>query len=356
MTVRRAASWLSILTLPALCMAAPLAWAAPGSASAPTTLCVWDPLGSSGPLTEGAKDYTLAMQKQGVNLGIKAYTDEHVASEEFKVGMCDALMATSLRTKPYNAVTAAMDYGGAATIVRDGTVDMAASYQVVHKAMQVFASPAGAKLNVQERFEVVGIVPFGPIYTWVRDRTLFKRGFAGTRMAAFDHDKAQAYVIAAIGAQPVSADTHNFATKFNNGGLDVIFAPAVAYKPLEIGKGMGTQGGVSRLPLAFSSMQIVVKRDKFPDGFGEQSRQYWLDHYEAILSSVKKAEADVPPALWVNFQPEEATAFVKGQRDMRVELANKGFYNKQGLKLMKRVRCSVYGEAAECSTPSEIDW
>jgi hypothetical protein len=347
MPIRRPTTWL------ALCLAAPLCWAA---GSTPVSLCVWDPLGNSGPLTEGAKDYALAMQKHGVDLGIKSYTDEHVASEEFRVGVCDGLMATSLRTKLYNPVTAAMDYGGAATIVRDGVVDMASSYQVIQKALQIFASAAGAKLNVQDRFEVVGIVPFGPIYTWARDRTVFKRGFAGTRMAAFDHDKTQAYVIAAIGAQPVSADTHNFATKFNNGGLDVIFAPAVAYKPLEFAKGMGTQGGVSHLPLAFSTMQIVVTRGKFPEGFGQQSRQYWLDHYEPIMNSVRKAEADVPAALWVDYPPQEAAAFVAGQRDMRIELANKGFYNKQGLKLMKRVRCSVYSAAAECGNQAEIDW
>lgn len=337
----------------ALCLAAPLAFAANNTAA---SLCIWDPIGSGGPLSEGAKDYALAMQKHGVDLSIKSYTDERIASEEFKVGVCDGLMVTSLRTKPYNAVTAAMDYGGAATIVRDGLVDMPASYQVIHKALQVFASPAGAKLNVQDRFEVVGIVPFGPIYTWVRDRSLFKRGFAGTRMPAFDHDQAQAYAIARIGAQPISADTRNFATKFNNGGLDVIFAPAVAFKPLEIYRGVGTQGGVSRLPLAFTTMQIVVVRSKFPEGFGDKSRQYWLDHYEPVMNTVRKAEADVPTALWVDFPPEEAAAFVLGQRDLRIELANKGHYNKLGLKLMKRVRCSVHSAAAECSNQAEIDW
>ena len=350
MLVRRAAhaaTWLG------LCLAPALGWSA---SSTTATLCVWDPIGSGGPISEGAKDYALAMQKQGVDLIIKSHTDERVASEEFRVGACDGLMATSLRTKPYNAVTAAMDYGGVATIVRNGAVDMAASYQVIHKALQVFASPAAAKLNVQDRYEVAGIVPFGPIYTWVRDRTLFKRGFAGTRMPAFDHDKAQAHVIALIGAQPVSADTRNFANKFNNGGLDVIFAPAVAYRPLEINKGVGTQGGVSRLPLAFSTMQIVVTRSKFPEGFGDKSRQYWLDNYEPVMNSVRKAEADVPAALWVDFAPEEAAAFVASQRDMRIELANKGFYNKQGLKLMKRVRCSVHSAAAECSNQAEIDW
>jgi hypothetical protein len=348
--IKRQAAWAL-----ALCLSSLQAWAADGPAPTPA-ICVWDPLGAAGQLYDGAKGYALAMQKLGVDITLKAYTDERVAAEDFRVGQCDGLMATSIRTKPYNAVTAALDYTGAATIVRDGKIDLDASYQVIHKALQVFASPGAAKLSVQDRFEVGGIVPSGALYTIARDKTIFKRGFAGTRMPAFDHDKVQAYLIAKIGAQPVSADISNFVNKFNNGGVDVIFAPAVAYQPLEIYRGVGSKGGVSRLPLAFTSVQLVLNRSRFPEGFGEKSRQFWLDQYEVIVTAVRKAEASIPAQAWVDYPPEEAATFVAGQRDLRVELANKGFYNKQGLKIMKRVRCSVYAAAPECNTTAEIDW
>lgn len=336
----------------ALCVASAGSWA---QTPAPT-VCVWDPVGKGGQLFDAAKGYALAMQKHGMEVNIRPYIDERVASEDFRVGQCAGLMATSIRTKIYNSVTAALDHGGVATIVRNGKIDMDASYQVLQKAGQVLASPGAEQLNLQDRFEVGGIVPLGALYTMARDRTIFKRGFAGARMPAFDHDKVQAYLIARAGAQPVSVDMRNFVTMFNNGGLDVVFAPAVAYQPLEIYRGVGTKGGVSRFPLAFTSIQLIVDRNKFPAGFGEKSRQYWASQFEILLGSVRKAESSIPEPTWVDFDPEEAAAFINNQRDMRVELGKQGYYNKQGLKFMKRVRCSIYNAAPECSNSAEIDW
>lgn len=349
--------------LSALCLGLPLLIGQPVQAAvdnvsdkAKLTLCVWDPIGASGQLFDAAKSYALAMQKAQVDLQLKAYTDERVASEDFRVGQCDALMATSLRTKHYLPMTAAIDYGGAATIVREGKIDMEASYQVVHKAIELFASPATAKIVANERFELGGILPMGAIFTFVRDRDLFKKGFTGARLPAFDDDKVQAYLITRIGAQAVASDINNFVTKFNNGNVDALFAPAVAYKPLEIYRGVGTRGGVSRMPLAFSSIQMVFDRSHFPEGFGLQSRQYWAAQFDLALRTARKAEADIPATLFVDMPSEQAVAFVTNQRDTRVELALKGFYDKMGLKIMKRIRCSVLAAAAECATNAEIDW
>ena len=175
-------------------------------------------------------------------------------------------------------------------------------------------------------------------------------------MPAFDHDKVQAHLINLIGAQPVSADLRNFVTKFNNGGLDVIFSPAVAYLPMEINKGVGSKGGISRLPLGFTTLQLVIDRTHFPDGFGAAARAYWLSQHDAVLTAVRKAEADIPPQIWVDLKPEEAVAFVTAQHNLRVELGKRGFYDKQGLRFMKRVRCSVHASAPECATRAEIDW
>lgn len=326
------------------------------AAATPPVLCVWDPIGAAGPMFDAARGYALAMQQQGIELALKPYSDERIAAEDFRVGQCDALLATSLRTRPYNAIAAAVDHVGAATIVRNGVVDLPASYEVVHKAIQLFASPAAAKLVVQDRVELGGIIPSGALYMMAHDRSLFKRGFAGTRMPAFDHDKAQAYLIQKAGAQPISADLINFASKFNNGLVDVIFAPAIVYQPFELHRGVGKQGGVSRMPVAFTSMQMVFERSHFPKGFGEKSRNYWASGYPQAMDLVRKAEATIPTQAWVDLPATEAANFVIGQVEARIELANKGLYNKQGLKIMKRIRCSVNAAAPECSTTDEIEW
>jgi hypothetical protein len=81
-----------------------------------------------------------------------------------------------------------------------------------------------------------------------------------------------------------------------------------------------------------------------------------LSQHDAVLTAVRKAEADIPPQIWVDLKPEEAVAFVTAQHNLRVELGKRGFYDKQGLRFMKRVRCSVHASAPECATRAEIDW
>ncbi|TAL19225.1 MAG: hypothetical protein EPO01_15165 [Aquabacterium sp.] len=329
---------------------------APHAGCRAATLCVWDPIGAAGPLFDAAKGYALAMQKAGTELRLKAFTDERVAAEDFRVGQCDALMATSIRVRPYAPVTAAIDAPGATTIVRGGKVDLDASYEVVRRTIQAYASPGAAKLVVQDRFEVGGIVATGALYMMARDRSLFTKGLAGKKLPAFDHDKVQAQLFQRIGAQPVASDISNFANKFNNGAVDAVFAPAVAFRPLEIWRGVGKEGGVSRFPLSMTTTQLVFDRTHFPAGFGEASRRYWFERFDEVTQAVRRAEADIPAALWVDYPPEQAAAFVDGQRQLRVDLARQGFYSQPGLKVLKRVRCSIEPAAGECATPAEIEW
>lgn len=99
---------------------------------------------------------------------------------------------------------------------------------------------------------------------------------------------------------------------------------------------MGTKGGVSRFPLAFTSLQLVVDRSKFPAGFGEKSRRFWVDQFDQVAEAVRKAESSIPAQTWVDFDAAEAAAFVAQQRETRIELGKRGEYNKQALKFMKR--------------------
>lgn len=320
------------------------------------TLCVWDPIGRGGKLFGVARSYSWAMEAKGFKLDLKAYSDESVAAQDFKVGQCDALLATSMRTRSWVSLPTALDYPGAATIVKDGKVDIEASYQVIGQALRALATPQADRLMTQGDHEVAGIVPIGATYLLLRDRTLLKRHLAGARMPAFDNDKLQLYMIAKAGGVPVAANSRNFGTLFNNGNLDVVFAPALAFQALELHKGLGTSGGVSRFPLAFTSLQIVIKRDKFPKEFGRSSRLYWADQFKLMTIGARKAEASIPAAQWVDFEGDEGLKFVAMQRESRVAAGKAGHYHPVGLSFMKRVRCQVHPDALDCARQDELVW
>ena len=48
------------------------------------SFCVWDPIGANGPLFNVMKSAKPSAMKWGINLELKAYTDEKIASDDFK--------------------------------------------------------------------------------------------------------------------------------------------------------------------------------------------------------------------------------------------------------------------------------
>jgi len=77
------------------------------------TFCVWDPVGSNGPFANLMKDVKIKSLTWGVELKIKAYTDETIASNDFKAGQCDAVAVTEISSRQYNSFTGSIGAVGA---------------------------------------------------------------------------------------------------------------------------------------------------------------------------------------------------------------------------------------------------
>jgi ABC-type amino acid transport substrate-binding protein len=326
-------------------------------AAATQKLCIFDLMGASGDTFSMSKDYAVAMQKLGANITLKGYTDERQAVEDYRAGLCDALIATAFRTRQFNRTAGAIDTLGSTTIVRDGKIDMPGSYEVVRKLIQTYATPAANALMVEGDNEVGGILPLGAAYPVLHDRRINTvEALAGKRIASFDHDKAQAIMIKRMGAIPVSADTSNFASKFNSGQLDMVAAPSMAYKPLELYRGIGENGAIIRFPIMILTYQMIFNRTRFPDGMGEPSRVYWLTQFDRALQLIRQSDNGIPPTTWTELSAENAYKYSLMLRESRIDIAQQGVYDKRGLKVIKRVRCNVNPTDPECSTKSEEEW
>ncbi len=321
--------------------------------------CVFDIVGASGDAFNMTKDYMVAMQRFGVTVEPKVYTNEAAAIEDFRTGLCDAVVATGFRTRPFNAVAGSIDSIGSTTIVRDGKIDMNASYNVIRTLVQTFAatSPLVSKLMVEGNYEVGGILPIGAAFPMVNDRRINTvEALAGKRIASLEYDKAQSIMIKRIGGIPVSADVTTLGPKFNAGQMDMIAAPTLAYKPLELQKGIGPNGGIGRFPLLIMTYQMIINRTKFPEGFGDKSRKYWLTQYDRLMQLIKASEAAIPAGVMVELSPENTYKYTLMLREARIDIAQQGIYDKRGLKIIKRVRCSVNPGDPECATKSEEEW
>jgi Family of unknown function (DUF6091) len=322
--------------------------------AATQSLCIYDPSGIGGEAYRAGLDFKLEMAQQGVDLVPKAYTNERVAVEDFRTGQCDAVMATALRTRQFNGIAAALDAVGAATVVRQGKVDMEASFEVVRRFVETMSTPKAAELMVSGAYEVAGILPLGAAYAFSNDREVSSlEGARGKRVATLEHDKAQAEVVRAIGATAVSADTMNFANMFNNGSVDLVIAPTMAYKPLELHRGLGSKGGVSRFPMTILTYQLIIRSAEFPKGFGQRAREYMAQNFDVAIASLRLADRGVPAPFWVDPPAAAVQRNAAVLRQVRLQMAEQGVYDKRGLRLAKKLRCQVAPDAAECADALE---
>ncbi len=313
-----------------------------GSAQA-QTLCVFDLLGSAGDSYAMMKDYALAAKQWGANVTLKPYTDERVAAEDFKAGKCDGVSLTGMRGRQFNSFTGSIDAIGALP-----------NNALAKDVMALLAKPQLAADMVNGDYEVAGVVPLGSAFLLVNDRsinTLAKA--AGKKVAVLDYDKAQAKLVQKVGAQPVSADVNTFGGKFNNGQVDIIAAPAIAFKPLELHKGLGAKGAVVRFPIAQVSGNVIVRKSKFPAGFGQKSREWVATQLPRAMTLINKTENEIPAKYWMDIPANDRVGYVKLMRESRIDLTKEAIYNKKMMSLLKKVRCQKDSSSFECALNDE---
>lgn len=313
------------------------------AAQAKQTLCVFDLLGTGGDVYAMMKDYSLASAKWGGDVVLKPYTDERIAAEDFKAGQCDAVSLTGLRGRQFNTFTGSIDSIGAIT-----------TYAQMRDVLTLLSSPKMASYMVSGAYEVVGVMPLGAGYLLVNDRAINNLSkVSGKKIAVLDYDKSQAKMVQKIGAQPVASDITNFAGKFNNGQVDIVAAPAVAIKPLELYKGLGTKGAIVRFPIVQITGNIIINPKKFPAGFGQKSREYVATQVDKAFKSIEKIEKDVPAKYWMDVAEADKPGYIKLMRESRISLAADGIYDKKMLSLLKRVRCKHDAASFECALKDE---
>lgn len=303
------------------------------------TFCVFDIVGKSGPVFSAMQDYRLEALKWGVDLEIKPFTDEKIVAEEFKAGTCDAVGITGLRGRAFNAFTGTLDSIGAIP-----------SYEQLRVVLEKLATPQLAPLMKSGDYEVVGIAPAGGAYLMVNDRTIDTvNELSGKKIAVLDFDKSQAVMVESIGASPVTASIANFGSMFNNGAVDVIGAPAVAFQPLELYKGVGNKGGVVNFALVQLTVQVLTRHSKFPADFGQKSREYIYGQFDRNMAEINKSTEGIDSKLWIEIPDQDKMGYQEMFRQSRIKLRDMGIYDGKMLTFLSRVRCSMNAALTECT-------
>ena len=305
----------------------------------PKKMCVFDLLGANGPFFSQMKDYKTAALAWGVELELKPYTSERVAAEDFKAGLCDAVSFTGIRARQFNSFTGTLDAIGAMP-----------TYDHLKSVITTISGAKAAKLMFSDPYEVVAIFPAGAGYMFVNDRTIDTVGeLAGKRIAILDSDPAQVEMVNFIGGSPVGTSIANMYSKFNNGSVDVTYGPAIVYEAMELYKGLEPNGGIINFSLVQLTIQIVIRKAAFPEGYGQQSREYALSQFDFGVGLIKKYENTIPAKMWMSISEADAAGYLEVFRQSRIRLRDKGIYNAKMLKLMRMLRCKKDPQQSECT-------
>lgn len=334
--VRRIAS---VVTLSATVALSPLAQAQ-DKEFIERSLCVFDPIGTNGPLFSITKSFQPVALKEGIKLKLHAYTDEKVAAEDFKAGQCDAVMLTGTRAREFNKFTGSLEAMGAVP----GEEEMRLLYNTL-------SQEKARKYLIEGEYEVVGVLPGGAVYLHSRDRSVDTvEELQGKRIATLDYDVPSVRMVRHVGASVVGANAANFAGKFNNGSVDLAYAPAIAYQPLELYKGVEPNGGVFKYVLAYMNIQVVIHRDRFSEKAVQVVRSEAIKRIDEAYEIIAEAEAGIPDHVWTYPPEEDVRDYDKMLREVRLSLLEDGIYDERALNLMKAIRCRVDGSRAECAS------
>ena len=309
------------------------------------SLCVFDIAGTSGDIYNLMQDYRTQALGWGVDMTLRVYTDEMIAAADLRAGQCDAAAITGIRGRAFNQYSGSIDSVGAIP-----------SYGHLKAVLQALGSghPSIEQHMVNGNYEVVGVLPMGAAYLFVKDKSINNvNKLAGKTISVMEYDVAQAKMAQRVGMSPVLSDVTNFAGRFNNGNVEICFAPIMAYSALELYKGMQPNGGIVNYVLGQLTGQIIINHSRFPEGFGTQSRKYVAGMFDQAMRLIDNYERSVDQKWWIPIPEADRAQYDEMMREARIALTEEGIYDKSMMNLLRRVRCSQDPSRAECVNPTE---
>ncbi len=315
----------------------------PVTASAQEKLiCVYDPMGTSGPAYQSAQTMALDAAARGVKIKLRADIEEKTAAEDLAAGKCDGAVMTGVATRTFGLAAATLEAIGALP-----------KYEYLKTTLSYLKDPRFAPQLRTGAFETAGIFPGGYILLYVRDKTWRNASaLAGKSISIIGNDAAASTMAKEVGMSTKTSTTATFGPMFNSHSVDTAYAPATAHEALELYRGIGTAGGIIDFPLSQLTLQLVIRTASFPADFGQWGREYSYGVFDKALAQVKAADAKVAKHM-LPIPDADKPGYEDRFLKVRLKLKETGVYSSIVLGLMKKVRCKADATRAECAQTLE---
>ncbi len=307
-------------------------------------ICVWDPIGKTGPMYSRVKDQRSLFLTLGIKADLIPYSNETVMVETLKSGSCDAALMTGFRAKIFNSFSGSLDAIGGILNLDDAKL-----------MYRLLSDPRNASNMTQGDYTILGMFPNGTLYPMVNNREISNiEKMAGKRFTVLDFDPMMSEMVLALGGTPVPSDLANALKNFNTGAADITAAALILFDILELKKGIGTKGGILDYPLLFSSMQLIGHKESFPDPVAQLFRERFYNIFDLVREFIETEERKVPKELFIPINNEDQLRYQKLIQEMHIMLVKEKYYNEKMLYLLKKVRCRSDASRFECSEQQAV--
>lgn len=317
------------------------------------SICFFDMQGTAGEFYSRAKDLALIARRWNIVAEFKVMPDENQVAESFRAGKCEAAVMSTLHARDFNKFMGSVDAIGAIP-----------TYQHMRLVLKTLFDPKLEPFAISEPYQVVSIFPVGAQYLHVRDRSHETiDSMSNKKVAVLDWNSSLASATQQLGAQPVAASINDFARPFNKGEVDMLVAPSLVYWPYELQQGLGKTGGIYSTPLMQTTAALLINREllkkKTPDldsrvtAFHAITSEFLDDMLDNIFATIIKIEQEVPKKYWMILEPANEQKYQQAMRQARIQLTKEGVYDAKMMKVLKKVRCKIEPNAAECTATDE---
>ena len=106
-------------------------------------------------------------------------------------------------------------------------------------------------------------------------------------------------------------------------------------------------------PVVNVTADLIVRPERFPAQFGEQSRQWFLQKIPQSFAMVQGLEAAIPSKIKMQLSKEDKEKYQRLLREGRIDLTKHGVYDPGMMRVLKKARCTVKRTNFECSLGCE---
>ena len=302
------------------------------------TWCVFDPLGTQGDISRRLQDIRLYALQHKTQLKFDTFKDEKNAIQAFDQNKCSGLVASNFHTYRYN------HFMGSTS-----GIGLISNNRVARMLLQLLTNPNVEKRMLDQNYEVLGMIPIGTAYMIMNTQQISKVSqLKNKTIGILENNPPQLALVQSVSAKPVYVDFATAVDSFKQKKIDILAAPAYGVLPYNLKKEFGESTQVVNFPVAYFAINIVIRPQAYPNGFGHQIRTWFVKNSNVLAAQAMQWENHLPAYYWADISGYEKQGYEALVAKIRNRYVDSGYYDAYFVELIKRLRCLDDPKYLEC--------